>query len=343
MSNQRLEYLDILKGFAIFLMVMGHFLSWTFAPDANPPVGAMFVRNLIYAFHMPLFFFVSGFLMHLKKDDGYDFSFCGILIKKRMRCLILPGFSFMILTYFRTDTIYFEWFLRTLFELYMVFCLAKFIAHVFNNRIVLELFFQVLIIVVLFVCKKGFDGSLLDKIIDFSNLAHQYPYFLLGFYFRKFDIEKFLKKSDLLYTFCIIGFLVLFFVSNQMGLLHTKYTQYLTATFGIIVCYKIALMIDFSKAGIITHSLLKWGKNTIEIYLLSALLIPYFPALGDLFISSDAYLKMGGLVQNPLHLTSIFLQIVTGVGVGIYVCVVCMVIKKIVEKSRFLNFVLFGK
>lgn len=47
-AKLRIEWIDILRGFAIFLVLLGH---------NNPP----FI-NYIYGFHMPLFFVISGYL-----------------------------------------------------------------------------------------------------------------------------------------------------------------------------------------------------------------------------------------------------------------------------------------
>lgn len=342
MPKQRLEYLDLLKGFAIFLMVVGHFLSWTFAQDSTPTPGAMFVRNLIYTFHMPLFFFISGYLLHLKRDRDFDFSFCVSTIKKRVQSLILPGFTFMLLYYAHTDILAFEWFLKTLFEFYIIFCAIKFITRFFKDNIFLELLLQIATITVLFICAKKIDNPILNEFIPFSSLAHKYPYFMLGFYFHKININQFLQKNDILYTCSIIGFITLFLLSNQMGIIPTTVSQYFTAIFGIIICLKVAQAINYDKAGIITKTLLKWGGISIEIYLLNAFFIPYFPALGNLFIESDSYIKFGPC-QTPLHITSIFLQVVTGLLAGIYVCFVSQWTKSIIAKSNFLDFVLFGK
>lgn len=76
-STSRIEYVDLSKGIAIFLMVLchtgvhNHFTQW------------------VYAFHMPLFFIVSGMLFKntsfslkeysIKKNQavvGSVFSFC---------------------------------------------------------------------------------------------------------------------------------------------------------------------------------------------------------------------------------------------------------------------------
>lgn len=49
--NQRLDYIDMAKGFAIALMVFGH----TFSTYQNTPIMVW-----IYSFHMPLFFLTTG-------------------------------------------------------------------------------------------------------------------------------------------------------------------------------------------------------------------------------------------------------------------------------------------
>lgn len=51
-KKQRLDYIDAAKAIAIILVIIGH-CYW---------VGAVpRLRNIIYSFHMPLFFVVSGF------------------------------------------------------------------------------------------------------------------------------------------------------------------------------------------------------------------------------------------------------------------------------------------
>lgn len=48
--NKRIEWIDVLRGFTILLVLLGH---------NNPP----FIKY-IYGFHMPLFFIISGYLYH---------------------------------------------------------------------------------------------------------------------------------------------------------------------------------------------------------------------------------------------------------------------------------------
>ena len=52
-GSPRLDYLDAAKGIAIIAMMMGH---WKLHP----------VNVIVYSFHMPLFFFISGYTFHPK-------------------------------------------------------------------------------------------------------------------------------------------------------------------------------------------------------------------------------------------------------------------------------------
>ncbi|WP_299012813.1 acyltransferase family protein [uncultured Polaribacter sp.] len=69
-TNNRINWLDQLKGFGILLMVYGH----------NFPV----LEDYIYSFHMPLFFIVAG-LFHPEKMDN-------AIIKKRAKQILIPYF-----------------------------------------------------------------------------------------------------------------------------------------------------------------------------------------------------------------------------------------------------------
>ena len=74
--KQRIEYFDLLKGIAIFLVVMGHALTMCIRG-----IDAAFLFKLIGQVHMPIFFFISGFLTY--KD-----TFAPPALKKRFLQLI---------------------------------------------------------------------------------------------------------------------------------------------------------------------------------------------------------------------------------------------------------------
>jgi acyltransferase len=78
----RLSWIDTLKGFGIMLVVFAHYQL----PAA--------LDTYIFSFHMPLFFFVSGFLFNFVKYSESTVTF----IKGRFRSLIVPYFAFAVLT-----------------------------------------------------------------------------------------------------------------------------------------------------------------------------------------------------------------------------------------------------
>ncbi len=81
---KREKYIDVAKGFGILLVVYGHIISYC---DLMPHLDL--AHKLIYAFHMPLFFFISGYCLGLRKDTGERPAFLPQL-KKISRNLLLP-------------------------------------------------------------------------------------------------------------------------------------------------------------------------------------------------------------------------------------------------------------
>ena len=83
MNNIRIEWIDIAKGMAIFLMVCGH----TSIPEN--------LSNWIWSFHMPLFFIVSGMLFYPERYNSFV-----AFEQKRCRTLLLPWLVFTLVAVF---------------------------------------------------------------------------------------------------------------------------------------------------------------------------------------------------------------------------------------------------
>src|SRR5215212_5014788 len=81
---KRVGYVDIAKGIGIILVVMGHNDFALISP---------FAHKLIYSFHMPMFFFMSG--MFFKPDLPF-WSF----LRNRFNRVLKPFFSILLLIYF---------------------------------------------------------------------------------------------------------------------------------------------------------------------------------------------------------------------------------------------------
>ena len=79
--KERLLYIDNLKGFAILLVVLGHCIQFR-----EPDYDSNWLFRIIYSFHMPLFFIISGYVSH--QNDIQIES----LVTKRAKQLLLPYF-----------------------------------------------------------------------------------------------------------------------------------------------------------------------------------------------------------------------------------------------------------
>lgn len=76
LNNTRIEWIDMAKGYGIILVLIGHL---------NIPI----ITPLLYTFHMPLFFFLSGYVF---KSDFYPKLF----LSKKIRKIIIPYFFLSI-------------------------------------------------------------------------------------------------------------------------------------------------------------------------------------------------------------------------------------------------------
>lgn len=82
-NTNRISELDILKGFGIICVLIGH------------AVFPSFIKTVIYSFHMPLFFFCSGFFYKPIKEKN-------IFLIKKCKQILIPFifFSFILLLTF---------------------------------------------------------------------------------------------------------------------------------------------------------------------------------------------------------------------------------------------------
>ncbi len=71
-SDQRLSWVDDVRGLGIFLVVLGHTIRGLFAAGILPQAGVWSeIDAFIYAFHMPLFFFVAGLFLIPAREEPY--------------------------------------------------------------------------------------------------------------------------------------------------------------------------------------------------------------------------------------------------------------------------------
>ena len=83
--KERNPLIDVLKGFTIILVVIGHACQWFSGDDRSQPL-----YTTIYAFHMPLFMFLSGYVSFNKRGE--------MNLVKRFQVLVIPFFVWFLIS-----------------------------------------------------------------------------------------------------------------------------------------------------------------------------------------------------------------------------------------------------
>lgn len=202
MPNRRLLYVDALKGFTILLVVLGHVLQVRYNTDN-------LLYRYIHSFHMPLFMFLSGYVSYRVMAWGN--------IGKRFLQLIIPFFSYIVITYFincpdisfrslgdyitkiilRPD--YGLWFLWALFFINTVFvCCRKLAVVTHVNEWCIILFVAGFLNLIEFATNF--------KTFGYHWIAWYFIFFVCGVYWRLFNSICRIKSDMYLFVGCAILF-----------------------------------------------------------------------------------------------------------------------------------------
>lgn len=287
----------LLTLFAMTLVVIGH-------SDITNDFKELWIYKWVYSFHMPLFFFISGFLFCLTMPlvKLKNTKFITFIQKKAIRLLIPFLFINTIIYFIKTTFVKdssmmqhpvtlnvmsaidatflnpmgFMWFLPTLFSMFMmVFPLWKFLK---TNDISKNVVLSIIFIMILIVCLTDF---FLPKIsfMQFSKALHYLVYFLLGILYCDYKplIDEIIKKY-----WIIVGFTFLV-LSGSMA-----FGGYISALSGIMFSLTFALILEER----CSDKLVNLSSLCYAVFLLS-----YFP---QMFIRGPIAHKFPGINQYIL-------------------------------------------
>lgn len=270
MQKTRIKYIDMLKALAIILVILGH-MSYT--PSR--------VKLLLYIFHIPLFFFLSGLVFSIEKYSTF-WSF----FKRKVKTIVIPFFLLNISVFavksillqpdmiLKIDIVYFIKALVLADRMHIYYQLwflnALFVAEIISYLIVkyCKAWYQWLMVVV---------GLLLSIYAGKIAYANEYwliwsidlaPYavlFILLGYYVKNNMEIFnnvLKKRY---------FLVAALISVALGVINKRVDLYYQETNNIILYFVAAIFgiwacLIFFKNIPEIQFIEKMGQNTLVYY-----------------------------------------------------------------------------
>ncbi|MCQ2546182.1 MAG: acyltransferase family protein [Clostridia bacterium] len=290
-ENNRLDWLDVLKCIVMFAVICGHAATGD-TPDT--------LRYYIYAFHIPLFFMISGMTFYLQTEK-HDMSIGGMFLNK-CRTLLWPYLIFNLLVipvwivYFKlfdpgagsvsgllvaiaysnptwsSLPISASWFLTTLFLSLMVFYIIIRICR----RKLLPIFIVSLILGIIGYVISRTDLNLLYP-WHISTVPVAVMFLMFGYVFMKkkdwFEglVFKFKKGSFRYYGSAFLWIAVTFFIAYFIARDNVKITMGLNhyGNFAFFIIAVLAFSIMFYVISMIVPAISPFrlvGRNTI-VYL----------------------------------------------------------------------------
>ena len=331
---QRLHYIDSIKGLAIFLVVMGHVLAWLFA-DYNVALEAdkpMFLWKVIYAFHMPLFIFVSGFLFGFSKFDTLK----GYVVKmyKKTKMLLVPYLVCGVLVYlWRGVRPLTYWYLLTLLQLLIMTGFIAFLVGKIRNGKVL------IVTEIALLCMGKFAVGHLPSILPppilnaydwHMHLKDMYPYFAFGFFVsRHMKIERLMNNH--LYSLCLIYFVAMMFLPFRYNVWWGVSFQSLAGIYCVFY-----LFVEKVSSGKVNEYLQKIGQKTLYIYLMHFFVSLQMFWLGNYCMWLSQTDKMG-------FVSCFVIQLLYSVVASYILIRLSLYAAKMIETSKALSFLMLGK
>jgi len=216
-KNKRSDILDYAKGIGIILVVYGHLLSSAFHKGFSIPSSFFYLSDsIVYSFHIPLFFFIAGFLANKSFEKKGIYQFLSAKIKFIVYpYLVWSALQMGVELFFQEHTnkslvlsdiikIFYEpwaqfWFLYALLFMYLIFAIAKTL-----NKIS----FPIISIIAVFL----FFFPISSRLFAFGGFSKHFLFFILGFWYQRYLIERVTIAFDRLW-FCLISSIMFFAMS----------------------------------------------------------------------------------------------------------------------------------
>ena len=253
-KQESLQWIFIAKGIGIILVVIGYFY-----PTGSPAYWKG-LNNIIYSFHMPLFFIISGYLYNHTK---YSYS---TLIKNKIKRLLYPFITiaivFLFIKYISglfvnlghpvgllsiyalfVDPVHsympLLWYLQALFIIFAIYPLIRNLVK--NNYLILLLFLFVNMIfgvnhpvignafanmpffVAGMVLKENWTGTLLAKIKDATLIYTVAPALIFALIYSFFKANFFESYAySVNFLLGMLGSLFVINLSHTIDIMHNK-------------------------------------------------------------------------------------------------------------------------
>lgn len=344
-STERNTYVDIIRGIAMLLVILGHTMTGCTQGAENS-----FLYNVIWSLQMPLFFLVSGYVTrYSRKVENADdlrkfvkrrtisYLFPWLIWTFFVRGLIFMNSNFLNIKYlvFHMDAGY--WFLTTIWFICIIWGISNYFAEKFfkilfiNKNLLIFIIYCIgigILIVIGYIWGMSFLGIRLT--------LYYMPFYFVGYIYGQFQDRIQSSKRTLEFTEIIIAVCFIFWQSvlvryNLYNLKDSIFNIVLRAMASITGCIAITGLLKnvFNKQNYLCIKKIMWGVqeigyHSIEIY------VTHYLFLSILHV--DQTLKVTSIRGASLWIINYAITII-----------LTTIIVQILNMNKILRFVLYGK
>ncbi|MGQ7945109.1 acyltransferase family protein [Flavobacterium sp. WC2509] len=331
--KEHIEYIDFQKGICILLVVFGHLLQANTTESCHHPI-----FSFVYSFHMPLFMFVSGYIGYKTYNVNNIWEAISGLVKKT-RSLLLPYFIWPLIVYnlflvneydfniwtqfidllTRWSPLWFLWDLFLFYVLYTIFLLIY--INVKLKKTIFIDFFAFFLFISMLLALRYFQ---LPFLTDLDSYILYCLFFFGGMFVSKYTLisKLILNKSVFFISFTLFLVMVGNYDFFDLGM-KNKLIKIIISISAIILIYNLSRL--YTENSILQCRLKHYGRHSLVIYV--------------------THFSMWTLLANTAifsNLSNLYTIIVI-VAMSLVLIETCILIKKIVTFSPYLDFILYGE
>lgn len=305
MEQNRLIWADALKGWLIFLVIVGHAIQCFLTESCHDN----HIWNLIYSFHMPAFMALSGWMAY-RHSLGKGFI---CVVQRRFLQLLLPYFLWSLLQFalsgiYSRDNMFnivltpdcYFWFLWVLFWISVLFSGVKMVAEKFAID-------EIIPISVLCVVLMGVMVLLDLRVCGFQFVAYYFLFYTLGYCIHRYKYFK-IKNRLVLCVLTAIWFVMAWYwkmhelPSGMPVIPHVPVAIIQYAYRGVTAAVAIIVMINVAEEYLnisnkCNNYVAKLGVYSLGIYVAHLMIMGYVVDLFKILVPNASIVFMVAVVS----------------------------------------------
>ena len=286
-SGQRIEFIDAMRGFTMILVVLHHVATFCWKINGQVPS----VHEYLVQFRMPLFFFISGFVLY-KAGVTWNLQQVIRFFKKKIPVQLLsPLVFFLLFIYVRKYSLpdaignhvkYGYWFTFVLLEYYVFYAVVRFFIR---NR-----WSNIVLVILGLVLYTGIQNTMPISDYALGVLSTTQWKFFIFFVFGSLVKEYYQHVETCLDSKWLLAIVVAFyFLVNSFSNfipVHPLVLSFCLSLTGLTIVFAFFRKKQslFTRDKVLGRSLQYIGRRTLDIYLIHFFLLPKNLSIFTLFI-----------------------------------------------------------